>query len=410
MIGLATRGLGAGASFGLAWLIAQIYGSAVFGLYQIGFTTVTLLSLVVILGQDIMIVRQSAPLIQQQREREAGAVLRSALHFVARSGLLAAAGLAAVAMPFARYALAIPDAAIFIIAFAPFLIFNPALRIQNAFLRCLGKTATSQSLEGIFYTSFAALCLGALWLMSAVPQGWVLPLLLIAGQVITVAIGGFILSRLTRAWPNATSPAAVDLRTGARIATAPILNQAFSWLLLVLVAGAIDESAAGVFRVAVLICLLMQLVVNAFGTMVGPYLARAASEQDHAKLRRTVLVAGGIGFVITVPVALAAWLVPEFLLGLFGPEFVAGALALQLLAAGELVNVMAGPVGIALIMQNRERIVIRNMAISVVAGLGLAAATLPTLGVAAAGLGLLVASGLRNALNLGHFWLPLRAA
>jgi O-antigen/teichoic acid export membrane protein len=46
---------------------------------------------------------------------------------------------------------------------------------------------------------------------------------------------------------------------------------------------------------------------------------------------------------------------PEWVLGLFGPNFVGGATALRILALGQLINILAGPIGVVLLMTGNER-------------------------------------------------------
>ena len=182
------------------------------------------------------------------------------------------------------------------------------------------------------------------------------------------------------------------------------MTQASQWLILLMIAALLNAADAGIFRVAVLICMLMQLVKTSFATMTGPYLSRAAQAGDIGQMRKVVLIAGGIGIVLAAPVGVIALAVPEWVLSLFGDEFAKGALALQLLAIGELVNVLAGPLGIALVMQKRERLVLINEAIASVAGLAIAAFLLPNWGLAGAGAGLLAASILRNGANAVFVW------
>jgi O-antigen/teichoic acid export membrane protein len=135
------------------------------------------------------------------------------------------------------------------------------------------------------------------------------------------------------------------MRSGLRIASGPILTQAGNWLALLAIAGQMSAAEGGIFRIAVQVCMLMQLINGSFATMAGPHLARAANAGDTRQLRRTILTAGGIGIALSAPLGLMALLAPAWIMGLFGPEFASGAVALQWLTIGQLVNVAAGPVG-----------------------------------------------------------------
>lgn len=398
-IGLALRGGGAISSFALAWILAQMFGARVVGLYQIGFTTATLFATLAVLSQDVVLVRQIAPLLHEERWAEASARFRGVRRFVTIAGVVLGCACAALAIPLAR--LALDDAAVapFIIALAPAVLLLALMRVQNALLRCLGSVRLSQSLEGISYTTIAMAGLAAVWLLASDPQPLAAPALVIAGLVISVVIGAVFCGRRLAQWPGDLAPLPADARSGAWIAAAPILGQAGSWLILLLITGLIDASAGGIFRIALLTCMLMQLINTSFATMVGPYLSRAAKAGDQAELRKIVRTAGLIGVALAAPVGIVALAFPEWVMGLFGPEFVSGAAALQLLAIGQLVNVLAGPVGVALIMLGRERTVLVVECVAMLSGLGAALVLLPQWGLAGAGAGLLLADLIRNGAN-----------
>jgi O-antigen/teichoic acid export membrane protein len=56
-------------------------------------------------------------------------------------------------------------------------------------------------------------------------------------------------------------------------------------------------------------------------------------------------------------------LFPQILLGFFGSEFVKGASVLRILAIGQFVNAVTGPVGLILLMTNKERHFALSMAV-----------------------------------------------
>lgn len=404
LIGLGLRGFGAVSSFAFAWLIAQLFGARVVGLYQVGFTTATLLAAVAVLSMDVVLVRRVTPLFEVGNFAAASSVFRAIRRFVLRSGVLLAITTALLAYPFAVFLMDEPGLWPFIAALSPLILFVPLIRVQNALLRSLGKVFTSQSLEGVLYTSIAMTGLGVIALTTSDPEPLAAPGLLICGLIVAVVIGWRITKRILDQWPHEGSGPSVEARSGATIAAAPIITQAGNWIVLLAITAIMSSADAGIFRMAVLVCMLMQLVNTSFATMAGPYLSRAADAGDLAQVRRTILIAGSIGLVIASPVGLAALLFPEFVLSLFGNEFTSGAVALQLIAIGQLIDVLAGPVGIALIMQKREKYVLRVEAVATLAGLATAIALLPSWGIAGAGLGMLVASLLRNAINWSLVW------
>lgn len=404
LLGLSLRGLGALAGFVLAWMIAQMFGARVVGLYQIAFTTATFFTAIALLGQDVVVVREVAPLLKGDRLAEASGRFRGARRMVLGLGVALAVLAAATAMPLARHGLGDAEAAGFIIVLAPGIVLLSQLRTHAALLRSLGKVMLSQTLEGVSYTSIAVLGLGALWLLGTGLVPIAAPLLLLAGLILAAAAGWQAAAHALAAMPPGVAPTPPDMRSGLRIASGPILTQAGNWLALLAIAGQMSAAEGGIFRIAVQVCMLMQLINGSFATMAGPHLARAANAGDTRQLRRTILTAGGIGIALSAPLGLMALLAPAWIMGLFGPEFASGAVALQWLTIGQLVNVAAGPVGVALIMQRREALV---MTVEVCANLTLIALTvllLPRWGLAGAGFATFAASLVRNGANWLFCW------
>lgn len=404
LLGLGLRGLGALAGFVLAWMIAQMFGARVVGLYQIAFTTATFLAAIALLGQDVVVVREIAPLLKDDRLAEASSRFRGARRMVLGLGVVLALIAAAAAVPLARYGLGDAEAAGFIVVLAPAIVLLAQLRTHAALLRSLGKVMLSQTLEGVSYTTIAVLGLGALWLLGASVAPLAAPALLLAGLALSAAAGWRAVAHALAAMPSATAPTRPDKRSGLRVASGPILSQAGNWLALLAIAGLMSAAEGGIFRIAAQVCMLMQLINGSFATMAGPHLARAANAGDTRQLRRTILTAGGIGIALSAPLGLAALLLPAWIMGLFGPEFTSGAAALQWLTIGQLINVAAGPVGVALIMQRREKLV---MTVEVCANLtliGLTVALLPHWGLAGAGFAAFTASLVRNGANWLFCW------
>ena len=391
-------------SFALAWILAQQFGARTVGLYQVGFTTATLLAAIAVLSQDTVLVREIAPLIQSNKLGEAARRFRGIRQLALAGGIVLALLAALVAFPLARYILGDVEVAPFIIALAPAVLLLPQMRIHNALLRCLGQVTLSQTLEGVSYTTFAMIGLLVLWQLGDWSVPLAAPVLVTTGLLISVSIGVSATAKHLDRWPSEGPLIPADKTSGAWIAAGPIIAQATNWLILLAITAMLSAGDGGVFRIAVLTCALMQLLSTSFGTMAGPYLARASNAGNLGQIRSTVLVAGGIGAAIASPVALLALLAPGWVMGLFGQEFVAGSNALQLLAIAQLINVAAGPVGVALVMQNRERVVLWVELGSSVTALALTAVLLPVWGLAGAGTGLLVAAILRNGTNWLFAW------
>lgn len=84
-------------------------------------------------------------------------------------------------------------------------------------------------------------------------------------------------------------------------------------------------------------------------------IAAAYRVSDITTIRRIMRQQVGLMMVISAPLFAVTLGFPEWVLGLFGPDFVGGATALRILSLGQLVNILAGPVGVVLLMTGNER-------------------------------------------------------
>jgi O-antigen/teichoic acid export membrane protein len=408
-IGLTLRGLGAVSSFALVWLIARASGAGVVGAYQLGLTSATVLGLMAVTGLDMLLIREAARTEAGGSKGDLKATYRAGRRLIARLGL--AGGIAMLAGGGIMAAGLVGDrqAALVILAFAPAVPLLALLRHGNAMLRSQGNVLLSQSLEGVFYTSLAALVIAAAWWSGVALEPALLPVPYLVGLGAAWLLCRRAVAALTRDWQDGT--ARLDWRAGLRTTGAPLIMMTGEWVTLVLLGAMAGLAEAGVYRTAFLFCMLFQLVNASFGTMAGPHLARAHARGSREEVLATTLKVGLIGLVLVAPLTAACVLVPELLLGLFGPDFVEGALALQVLAAAQTLNVMFGPVGTALVMVGEERKVLWIEVAATGLVIALAAALIPAMGLSGAAIGFAAGTVLRNgaARVMLSLWRPAAA-
>ncbi len=149
----------------------------------------------------------------------------------------------------------------------------------------------------------------------------------------------------TRKWLAVTLPMMLGLISQITINRIDVL------ILGVLV----DMESVGLYSAANRIAALNTFALTAVDTIAAPLLAAAFHgtrfEQFKSIFRKTMLwsTAGAL------PMFTIMILWPQNLLIFFGSEFIRGALLLQILAVGQFVNAMTGSAGFALLMTNRER-------------------------------------------------------
>jgi O-antigen/teichoic acid export membrane protein len=124
--------------------------------------------------------------------------------------------------------------------------------------------------------------------------------------------------------------------------------------------------------------------------VMGPMLARALSGGHAGEARGLITRAAGTMAAVGLPICLALAIWAEFYLGLFGEAFVPAATAMRILVAGQVIAILCGPAGMALIMMRRERLVLWLNLAALTANLALNLALIPRYGLEGAALATLV--------------------
>jgi O-antigen/teichoic acid export membrane protein len=145
------------------------------------------------------------------------------------------------------------------------------------------------------------------------------------------------------------------LRQGAQISFVVLSRMLLDWVVLVSLSANRSTFEVGQFRTAWQIAGLIMLLVTTFDTVAGPRIAAAYRVRDIATIRRIMRQQVGTMSLLSLPLFVLSLGFPEWVLGLFGPNFVGGATALRILALGQLINILAGPIGVVLLMTGNER-------------------------------------------------------
>lgn len=258
----------------------------------------------------------------------------------------------------------------------------------------------------------------ALWAggdLLAVMLGWLLPLGVALGAAVVV------LRRLHRRADDA-DPAAEDDGLGrtfwnfsAARGFAAAVEITLEWADVVLIAMLLPLRESGIYAVVTRCARAGELVQQAVRLTLGPPLSRALADgrtEEVVRINRRVsrlMVFGAWPCYLLV-----ACFAPA-VLGVFGPEFVAGAPALAILCLGMGLATAAGSAQTILLMGGRSRLQLLNKSLMLVLNVGLNLVLVPRLGITGAAVAWSLCILLDTALTVGQLWragipvLPLSA-
>ena len=365
---------GAALSFAFSFLIAHRLGANGVGSYALALTTATVASTMALLGLDYILLRTLAGDLRVGDTAGGRGAVRTVIAAVTVAALVAAACLALFGAPLLQALLGKGlDAGL--VRLAAVAVLPLALnRILAAALRGAGMVVTAQWFDG---PQTMALTVGTMLVLTLwrtdIDVYHVLGLYTAMATASAIMAAGLYAHR-ARHWPAAAVIRLPPmLRSSWRIALVVLSGLVADWVILLLLGARFSAHEVGLFRTAWQIATVITLIVVTFDSVAGPQIAAAHRVGEHANIRKIWQHSVVIMALISLPLFVVILGFPCWVLGLFGPEFPVAATALRILALGQLINILTGPIGAVMIMTGQERWSLRLSAgsLAVLAGFGL---------------------------------------
>lgn len=153
---------------------------------------------------------------------------------------------------------------------------------------------------------------------------------------------------------------------------------------ILMLGSMIGKEAVGIYSVAARSAALVIFVWGSVNMVIGPLIAKMYSDGEIARLKMVVRQSALVIFFFSALICLALYLFSKEFITLYGQEFAAGEVALKILLIGNLVNALAGSVGLILKMTGFERDVLWTGILAAVANIALNAVLIPSYGIAGA--------------------------
>lgn len=354
--GLALRVASVLVTFFFNVLLVRALGAEQVGIYYLSIAILSIAVVLVNVGLENGSIRFSSVLIANRNWDDLGSLVRRAGGIVlflslVCAGLVLVATSAGLAAFLSKPGLA--EALRFVILALPF---AAIIALVSRFIQAAKRPATS-----IFFQSGgipAVLLIGLLTL----PITWNLQTIVVAYPVAAAIVALASVVVLVRTVPitGRSNPAfrmTEVLRAGRTLLPANLINKVVRPWTAVLCLG-VWGSAIDIawFSTANRVAALISFAVLPVTTILAPKIAVMYKEGDvdgmyRLSVRATLLIA-----LIALPAILPVIFAPEFIMRIFGEEFAAAAGLLLILAAGQLINAVTGPVQSLLIMTGNEKL------------------------------------------------------
>jgi len=139
----------------------------------------------------------------------------------------------------------------------------------------------------------------------------------------------------------------------------------------VMLGAMIGPEAAGIYAIPSKVVNLIGLGLGAVNVIMAPIIAQLFVQDRKKELQYAVTLASRFIFLFTFLASGFILIANRWILGLFGAEFVAGSTILTVLTVGQIINALAGSVGLLMTMTGHEREAARIVGGSVVLNVAL---------------------------------------
>lgn len=354
--------LGALSGYVFAFVVSK-YGADTFGIYELAFTALMILSVVVKWGLDGATVRFTQEYLASDEKGKIKTLVSKSVLTIFISAIIAGVLFFLLSKPLAKVfdEPNLEKAYLWVaVGLLPFVL----LQYYSEALRAL-KNMKAFSVFQV--GSVLILASGVFILLKdiALSKGEVATLAFVISSVV-FAIGAYVVFQSSfKRRVGDIAAQEIDFKSVVKVGV-PLLVSGSLFLVIswtdTLMIGYFKTSAdVGIYRVAFKIATLITFIQFAVNSIAAPTIAALYAKEDLSGLRKYVKQIGVINAAFAVPITLAIVLFPECLLNMFGAEYRAGAELLPILAIGQLVNALAGPVMYILNMTGKEKLSQRIM-------------------------------------------------
>ena len=385
----------AGTSFVLSVLVARALGADEAGLFFLAFTLVTIMATLGRIGTDNALVRFVSSRRSSDDWGEIRGVVRLAVFWVSVVASLLGIVLFFGAEIIAVHLFALPELAQVLRWIAPAV---PLIAIASCYgfaLQGLKKIP-----QYLLVTSVIASALVVAFLLiysaeNAISVGQYYAI----ATCVTLVIAWALWRKEVREKPTGGFDSRLLFRTCLPLLTIQALYLVNSWAGQIILG--IWHSAADValFSTAQRTAMLTSFVLVAVNSIAAPKFAALHQQGDMQGLARLAVYSTRLMVILAFPALLLMLLFPQWLMGLFGPEFREAGFALTILALGQFINVATGSVGYLLMMTGKERTLRNNVMITSALSLTLGLILIPVLGVNGAAITSAIAAATSNLLS-----------
>lgn len=359
---LLASAFGNGLNYAFGIFIARWLGPENFGMYGLGLTIFNILSLTVVFGMDVGVIKFASHHLGTGMPSKAKETVIAALGITFGTGLITAAGLAWLADPLASAIYQKPELAIPLLFFAAALPFstigNVALSATQAFQTVRYTAYIKYGWEPVTKFMLAAALLWAGFRLTGVLFAVLFAVALSATLFLQALYKLTASQEPSLAWSHHEAKCLITFCLPLMVSNLFGVVAPRTDVLLLGYWASVQE--VGLYLSAFQTAAIMSLILSSFGAGLAPIISRAWSLGDTERMNASYKSVSRLSFTIALPIFCSFLLFAQPILELFGPDFSKGTTALMILAVGQLFNSATGSANTMLLMSGHSKLVMTN--------------------------------------------------
>jgi len=357
-LALALRVAGFGLGYVFTLVVARFFGAEANGYFSLSVVTLMLLTILCRLGLDTALVKLVAQhKVQNNMAYIKGLLLKSQqvsflLSIVVGVGLYLLSPFLAVnlydneglILPFRAVAIAVP--------------FWTLVTINAGFMRGLKRVVSFSVYMHVarFALPLLACVVVLVW---AIPHTAAFPS--VAYAAATVLIMFFSLGQILLYFKKSAKgikAQQVPLKGLLTLSTPMLLSSSMFYILewtdSIVLGIYSTEDTVGIYYVAIKLATITSFSLTAINTIAAPKFSELYNNGQTEAFKKELKQTSKLMFWVSLPALLLTLLIPDTLMGLFGPEYKGYRMVLIIITLSQFVNVVCGPVGYVLQMTGRQ--------------------------------------------------------
>lgn len=353
------RAMGAGAAFIMVVFIARLLGASDFGVFSLGLTIFTMAGVFVRFGLENVVLKRVSENLETDPKLAIG-YLQSSVVLVAMIGLIITVILffssGIIFIPIFHDPLFSEVLGLFSIGLVPISI----VFIIAAAMKSLGNPIYATLLQSLFVPASMVLFSAFLWLTD-LANLHNLVFAYVLGVFLSSILGGCLWKKKAPKIKGSTVKWGSLLKQGWPMLLVSSGAMLLAWSDIIIVGVYMDSKSVGIYSAASKTVLITSLILVGMNSITAPRYAKLYSEN---KLEDIALLAQKSSWILLLLVVFPSVFLlffSDWIMSLFGKEFVVGSSILIVLTIGQIVNVAAGSVGYLLSMTGKEKILLKIM-------------------------------------------------